>query len=1327
MIEPLPKRLINYLILPVCISLCLLALLLHAAPPTSEKSITIVNQESEDPSWKKRWDEARSLAQQRKYTEAIAKYQEVLAEKPHIEEVKWELSKSYMAVADYGQALVIIESLVETTPNNIDYLVSGGEIASAMGRVDLASRFFGRVLALDPGGPVSEIALRGLISSFVEQGKKDLAIPLMEQLYQRGVLEQEYILELGRHYADKKFFAKAAYYYLDLVDNYKVAPPVRLEAAAVFDRSDQGQEAAVQRELYLQSDPDNYEERIKLTEYYNGQEEVRKALPHMLELLDNQVRREDYLLAVARIYLFSLGRTDRALQYFEQYREEFPGGTDVSSEIATLQLILANDLLAIVENDGVWMLWRDLARLTPDRIGIYRAMADMLEEMGREKEKDLIEVLQIINIHEPKDFSVVTKLSALYMKNNMYGDCLSFLENTREHHRNNAKYFLLRARCQHGGGFEFEELESYEEYLKIKPSDGIVAAKAVDLAGRMGLVERMRFFYETGSKKKVSQAAAVKYSYFRGLLRNGLIEEAHQLYRVIHEQNGDNDWARWLSMELSDAYHDSNRTFVAEQILRTFAAATPDRADGYLLLARYHLRREDSSSASVWLEALEKLEQSSQLSLDPGQKSIQVHLNLLRDGLVGKVGTHQMALSHLNSQLRSNKIVAEDVEILIFAVIQYLRTNRYDEALTLIRRFQQKFKGEERLESLRRIVMHDKNKKPALFTPADLEPLSYTERLALTSALIDLERYQEAQSLAEVLSSELPKSLRSRVLAARVAKSAKDYQTALALYRALADTISGEVYFRDQVVRIENLLGQPESIFSMFSVSADETGRKNRITIAIESMDYPEAKLMWARALWSIDKWEEALDVYALLDTELQRDMDRFIDLLQDRTELSDLVINYPAAQGNFDQADPEFINVLMSTEFVADNLNSQINRTSADYYNYYRWGTIVGKEMTAKSSLKAREFYQAEIDYRKLLEEDEELTEPVYPDLATVYGRLGMEKEETKVLETIKERSIYAPEHSLATELSIRRRQPFLALEGEYNREEGRDGFKNITQKYLGIGLEIKPTLSQEAGVRFGRNEYGNSFSSTLAKSNYMLGNYAIQFGENTEGSFRLGFEDFDTDGNSFLIYDARLKSSLEQRVKFFGVIKQEPVDDTIESLEDNIYRKDVQFGFNLDYLFGMFFGFDLSFYDYNDGNEGERYNLWAAYRWFGDRSMVDFTYSYLKLQNDIDNLSAATETIDGDDEGLSYWSPGDYWKHRLAALYKLELWPTGRLQSGTSSLTAMYALGYEKDDEVVHEFEANILLEINQPFLVKGTFSTVVSDDYDNLRGYLSLVYRW
>ncbi|MFW2369129.1 MAG: hypothetical protein ACN4GW_22155, partial [Desulforhopalus sp.] len=489
----------------------------------------------------------------------------------------------------------------------------------------------------------------------------------------------------------------------------------------------------------------------------------------------------------------------------------------------------------------------------------------------------------------------------------------------------------------------------------------------------------------------------------------------------------------------------------------------------------------------------------------------------------------------------------------------------------------------------------------------------------------------------------------------------------------------------------------------------------------------PEAKLMWARALWSEDKWEESLDVYGLLDTELQRDIDRLVDQLQSHPQLRNQASEYIAESGNSNMGDAEFIDLLMSTDFVVANMGSEINKISAGYYNDYRWSKIVNKERTAKSSLKAREFYQAEVDYQELFQEDDELTEPNYPDLATVYGRLGRHKEESKLLETIQERSILSPDLARATEKSIRRQQPFLSLDGMYKREEGRDGYKNITQKYLGVGLEIKPTLSQEIGVRAGRSEYGNSFSSTLAKSNYLLGNYAIQFGDNTEGSVKLGFEDFETDGDSFVIYDVALKSSLEQRVELYGAIKQGPVDDTIGSLENNIYRKDVQFGFNLDYLFGLFLGFDLSFHDYNDSNEGERYYLWGAYRWFGDRSSADLTYSYLKLQNEIDNIFAEEAGFGDEGEGLSYWSPGDYWKHRLAALYKFELWPTGRLQSGTSSFSAMYAIGYEKEDVLVHEFEANILLEIGQPFLVKGTFSTLNSDDYDNLKGYISLIYRW
>ena len=93
----------------------------------------------------------------------------------------------------------------------------------------------------------------------------------------------------------------------------------------------------------------------------------------------------------------------------------------------------------------------------------------------------------------------------------------------------------------------------------------------------------------------------------------------------------------------------------------------------------------------------------------------------------------------------------------------------------------------------------------------------------------------------------------------------------------------------------------------------------------------------------------------------------------------------------------------------------------------------------------------------------------------------------------------------------------------------------------------------------------------------------------------------------------------------------------------------------------------------------------------------------------------------------GLSYWSPGSYWKHLLSAEYKLELWQTGRLQSGTSYFSGRYGLGYEKGDNLLQELELNFLLEINMIFLLKGTFDSEWSSDYDRLEGIVSLSYRW
>lgn len=1327
MIRTLFQLVFRSLLLSLAVLLFTPIFLPHAAPLTTEKTITIVNQENtQDPLWKKSWDEARSLAQEQKFSESISKYLEVLEAKPHIEEVKWELSKIYLSVRDYEKALVILAGLIEASPEKLEYLVSGGEVALKVGKADLASKYFGRALALDPGGQLSEPALLGMINALTAQDKRSLAIPLMEQLYQRGVLGTELIHELARYYDAVGDYGRSSHYYRELVGKFRVEPEIRIEAAAVFEKSNLEGEAVSQREIYLSANPDDMEQRIILADYYYDTGAFKKALPHMLQLLGSDIRREHYLLTVANIYLYGLGRTDQALKYFEDFQREFPQGQDVSDKITTLQLILANDLLAIVENDGVWMLWRDLARVTPDRVGIYRAMADMLEEMGREREKDLLEVLRIIHIHDPKDFKIVEKISRLLVKNRLYDECLKFLDATRDNSSRQGQYFLFRSECEAGSGMDLQRLKSYSKYLEISPKDLSIRRDAIELSGQLGLVQEMRRFHESSPTGKGLNVDALSDAYFHGLMRNDLVNEAHDFLNRIQNQEFDELTAMRMIRALSNGYLRQNRQFMAEQVLREYSAANPESGFSYLLLAGHHIQRNEPAAAALWLSELERLEQRSEVAITPEQKSVQLLQQLLLGKMKRRVGVYQAAVNYLNAQLEAQNVVSEDVEMVLFAATHYLLTNRYDDCMKLIRRIQE-YQADERLESLYFIARHDKvtNRRP--FDGTYVATVSPSALLTICDLLIGINRFEEALIFAEGYVEKVSSSTRADVLRARGLSYMDNYERAKDVYRSLAANHRDESYFKEQVLRIETFLGQPETIFDIFSVVADETGRKNRISQLFAAMDYPEAKLMWARALWWEENWEESLDVYGLLDTELKRNMDALIDSVQKHPGLNGQSGISLAGLQNVSAGEPEFIDAIMSTEFFARNLGAEVNRLSAGYYNYFRWAKIVDKERTAKSSLKAREFYQAEIDYQELFEEDTKAVEEIYPDLATIYGRLGRYRQETELLETIKERSIYYPDFLQASEKSTRRQQPFLALDGLYWKEEGREGYKDITQKYLGLGLSVKPTLYQDLGFRAGRNEYGNNSASTLAKSIFILGNYAIQFGEILEGSFEVGYEDFDTDGKSFLIYDLTVKGTLEQQVDLFATIKQNPVDDTINSLGSGVYVQDLQLGLSFDYLFGLFFGLDLTFRDYNDNNEGERYYLWGSYRWFGERSSLDFTYSYLNIQNEIANEFPAEAVFSDEQEGPSYWSPGDYWKHRLAALYKLELSPTGKMQSGTGSISAMYALGYEKYDVLVHEFEANILLEISEPFLVKGTFSTVVSDDYDNLKGYISLVYRW
>ena len=210
-------------------------------------------------------------------------------------------------------------------------------------------------------------------------------------------------------------------------------------------------------------------------------------------------------------------------------------------------------------------------------------------------------------------------------------------------------------------------------------------------------------------------------------------------------------------------------------------------------------------------------------------------------------------------------------------------------------------------------------------------------------------------------------------------------------------------------------------------------------------------------------------------------------------------------------------------------------------------------------------------------------------------------------------------------------------------------------------------------------------------------------------------------------MVYDLSVSSNLADSVWGQASLDQQLVSDTIQSLSTGIYRRDYRASLVIDPLPQIFFGIDFILRDYNDDNDGKKFDLWASYRLFSEVNSLDITYNYIKMENkfdsDADTLTASDEFV----QDLGYWSPGNYWKHNLSAKLKRELWPIGKRQSGTSYVEAHYDIGYETGDNLIQQFGFDILLEISDPFLLKGTFVTDWSDEYNRTRGYISFIYRW
>ncbi len=418
--------------------------------PLVENHKVLVKNITDTPLWMTIWDQAREAAKHENDLEALDLYRELFSLKPQVEEALREYAIILMNLKHWQEASRVTQKLLEIDPVSLEYQMFSGRIALVQKRYQSSTQFFGQVYNSSPDGPYSIEALKGQIIGLRRMGRHDMAYPLMEQLYLIIPHEEQLIRKLARLSKKLGFDEKALTYYTLLLTEFEPTPRDLLESEPLFVDAGSTEFSLKCWTEYLATYPYYIPFHDKISKYYLDNELQQKALPHLLIRIAHGEANSEIFLQTGNLYLYEEGRPDKALYYYEEFRKRNPDNKQVGLEIQKIQTVLANDLLIIVENEGAWSLWRDLAKVIPDRLAIYYSIAEQLEELGRKKE--LLEVLQIIQIHNPDDQKTLFKLARLYFELGYNSASLDTLELLLPEEQTGKEYLFLLAEISKENG-----------------------------------------------------------------------------------------------------------------------------------------------------------------------------------------------------------------------------------------------------------------------------------------------------------------------------------------------------------------------------------------------------------------------------------------------------------------------------------------------------------------------------------------------------------------------------------------------------------------------------------------------------------------------------------------------------------------------------------------------------------------------------------------------------------------------------------------------------------------------------------------------------------
>lgn len=1280
----------------------------------------------------KRWDMARNASKKGDKALAVSIYRKLFIEKPRIEEALREYVLLLVDLKEWKEAGLVTQKLLEMDPASQEYLLYGGKIALVQQRYERASKYLGQVYSTAPDGPYGIEALSGQITSLQKLGRREMAYPLMEQLYLLVPHDEGSIRQLARYSKKLGDSVKAQNYYKTLITEFGGNDQDFLESVPLFEASDDLSMAVICWKGYLESHPFYLPFHKKISEYYLNNNLEQKALTHLLIRIAHGDGDPLLFLDTGKIYLYQQGRPDKALYYYEEYRKRKPDDPNVVSEIKRIQAILANDLLVIVENEGAWNLWRDLAKVVPDRLAVYYSMAEQLESLG--KEYELIEVLEIIHTHNSSDQKILFRLAQLYFAQGDNSASYDALESLDAEMKKGEEYFFLRAEVSEKREEQVQALQYYKQYLLETPYDYPVLLKCIQLAGDIGAVEELLYFY--GLLPTLSENSIVlregSFLYGAALTENNLYSMASQFYGDLSGKLTLSKTEKQLiRAALVRGLQAEGNFFEAEQQLRLSLIENAGQKEIIRQLIKTSLLQEDLPSAWKWYEYLV---QDSKVSLS-GHDADSQELFLDKINILQSSALLEEAITMLEDFLSESATPGNSDQYFPsqYKLAElYYRNKNFEGARTNLAPLLSQHPENLELTILAQLVESRLNANPKQLSPTDQETQFTASLLKSATIYTKFDEFPLALLAYEAYLAKIPDSLRARAQIAKLQRFIGDDFSSLKNFEELSLEYPGELSFKQNVLELQFKSAKFSKIIEKLSpewrsVKGEKTSLSVRQVVPeIESLSIGQ-QLLLARAFWADKRFNDALLLYKSL-------LDPAVDLeFSKQLAAQGIVLSLPPTKKSLfhvitftNPIEPERLAVVMSPEFMRQYLQRPEVKIASNLYAAFRWQQIVSRELSVRQAMSDGNYYQAMKEYQKILEKSSS-PESLY-DLAGIYSRLGFLGKEAALYDDLKRQSPGYPDLDEAIQRNSLKRMPSITSFFTLNKKEGRGGYLDIRQRQVGFQAWYMPTFNHEFSVEMSRI-YSESvdgdqdlWRNHLAAQLQWSPIYDLDF------LFALGTESPDDDYGSTFLYDFQVNGRVGDMVQGSLAVSQNIVDDTLESVQAGISGKEYEAGLRLDLLPRLFGGAQYLFTEYSDGNHQNRYELWTSYIIHSEPTLLQVRYSYEYSRNAEGNSQKDFSYPSGfSPNDTPYWSPREYWQHLFSVSFEHQLADDILGQGAPSYYTLEYSFGYEIGGYDNHEAKAQIFLEMNRHFLLNSSFELIQGSEFQEMGFFCSLIYRW